>query len=508
MIKIKTALISVFDKTGILELAERLVKNNIEILSSGGTAKYLKENKINVTEISEYTGFNEVFDGRVKTLHPKIHAGILARGDKDKNELDNLGAKKIDLVVVNLYPFSEEVAKEGSNESSIIEKIDIGGPTMLRAAAKNFHHTLAICLPHQYDDIDINGVSIEASKVFATEVFHHISGYDFDIMQWFCEEDIHPILQPAEADYPTINLRYGENPHQEGSISLCKHNTPINFHDPIQGKEISYNNVADALAAWACVSEFSEPSVCIVKHTNPCGVASDNSVIEAYLKAFQTDPTSAFGGVIACNDSVDETCAKTMLENQFIEVLIAPSYSEAAINTLKQKPNLRVLISNDIEPDEFTKEEVKSNHGVSLFQTTDSVNISEIALNFATKNKPNKKNIEDLIFAMKVAKHVKSNAIVLAKNKMTLGIGAGQMSRVVSTKIAFMKAEEEGLNVEDCVLASDAFFPFRDNIDLAAEKGAKHIIQPGGSVKDNEVISAANEHKLTMALTGVRHFKH
>ena len=495
MIKIKTALISVFDKTGVLELAEKLVKNNTEILSSGGTARYLKENNIDVTEISEYTGFNEIFDGRVKTLHPKIHAGILARGDSDAGELDKLGAKKIDLVVVNLYPFAEEVAKEDADESSIIEKIDIGGPAMLRAAAKNYHHTVVICRQEQYEQINIEGVTTEQSKDFAAEVFSATSDYDLDVSNWFFENDM-----PLES----TKLRYGENPHQEGFLSMIR-NAPIDFHDPIQGKEISYNNVSDALAAWACVNEFSEPSVCIVKHTNPCGVASDSTILEAYKKAFQTDPTSAFGGVIACNALVDETCAKTMLENQFIEVLVAPGYSEEAINILQQKPNVRVLISNEVETDNY---ENKMIHGVGLIQSTDSLDISALDLKFATKNKPSDKDVEDLIFAMKVAKHAKSNAIVLAKNKMTLGVGAGQMSRVVSTKIAFMKAEEEGLDVTNCVLASDAFFPFRDNIDLAAEKGVSHIIQPGGSVKDEEVIEAAEENNLTMTLTGVRHFKH
>ena len=495
MIKIKTALISVFDKTGVLELAEKLVKNNTEILSSGGTARYLKENNIDVTEISEYTGFNEVFDGRVKTLHPKIHAGILARGDSDAGELDKLGAKKIDLVVVNLYPFAEEVAKEDADESSIIEKIDIGGPAMLRAAAKNYHHTIVICRQEQYEQINIEGVTTEQSKDFAAEVFSATSDYDLDVSNWFFENDM-----PLES----TKLRYGENPHQEGFLSMIG-NAPIDFHDPIQGKEISYNNVSDALAAWACVNEFSEPSVCIVKHTNPCGVASDSTILEAYKKAFQTDPTSAFGGVIACNVLVDEICAKTMLENQFIEVLVAPGYSEEAISILQQKPNVRVLISNEVETDNY---ENKMIHGVGLIQSTDSLDISAVELKFATKNKPSDKDVEDLIFAMKVAKHAKSNAIVLAKNKMTLGVGAGQMSRVVSTKIAFMKAEEEGLDVTNCVLASDAFFPFRDNIDLAAEKGVSHIIQPGGSVKDEEVIEAAEENNLTMTLTGVRHFKH
>ena len=495
MIKIKTALISVYDKTGVLELAEKLVKNNVEILSSGGTAKYLKENKIQVTEISEYTGFDEVFEGRVKTLHPKIHAGILARGEVDKDELKKLEAKKIDLVVVNLYPFAEEVAKDAATENSIIEKIDIGGPAMLRAAAKNFHHTIVVCRQEQYDQFDIDGVSIQQSKELAAEVFSMTSDYDLDVSNWFYGNSIQQGLK---------KLRYGENPHQEGLLSVSD-NPPIDFLEPIQGKEISYNNVSDALAAWACVHEFTEPSVCIVKHTNPCGVASAKNITEAYGKAFQTDPTSAFGGVIASNMLIDEECAEKMIDTQFIEVLVAPDFSIKALEILLQKPNIRVLKSNGNSTDIY---ENKMIHGVGLIQSTDLEEFSEMNLDFVTTNKPNETDIEDLIFAMKVAKHAKSNAIVLAKNKMTLGVGAGQMSRVVSMKIAFMKADEEGLDVTNCVLASDAFFPFRDNIDLAASKGVTHIIQPGGSVKDKEVIEAAQENDVTMTLTGIRHFKH
>ena len=494
MIKIKTALISVFDKTGILDLAEKLASNNIEIISSGGTAKYLKENGFDVTEVSDYTASPEVFDGRVKTLHPKIHAGILARGQKDSVELKMLGAKKIDLVVVNLYPFSDEVAKNSSDQE-IIEKIDIGGPAMLRAAAKNFQHTVVLCSPEQYDGLKVDSVNLEQSKEYAGHVFSQTHEYDLTIAEW---------LSAHNEQLITKELRYGENPHQKAKL-LTDDEAPIDFLNPLQGKEISYNNVADSIASWACVSEFEEPSICIVKHTNPCGVASDEKILEAYRKAFKTDPTSAFGGVIASNIELDESTVEEMLNNQFIEVLIAPNYSTKALEMLKSKPNIRVLRSRNVPIDVH---ESKHLYGVGLMQSTDIYDLNEIKLDVVTNNMPKDSEKEDLIFAMKIAKHVKSNAIVLAKNKMTLGIGAGQMSRVVSTKIAFMKAEEEGLNVEDCVLASDAFFPFRDNIDLAAEKGAKHIIQPGGSVKDNEVISAANEHKLTMALTGVRHFKH
>ena len=493
MIKIKTALLSVFDKTGILELAQRLVKNNVEILSSGGTAKYLVENGIQVTEVSDYTGSPEMFDGRVKTLHPKIHAGILARGEKDRKELEKFGAKKIDLVVVNLYPFAEEVAKKSSDQE-IIEKIDIGGPAMLRAAAKNFEHTVAIAEPEKYTEINLKGMDIENSRELGKRIFDLISKYDWDIGGWFGGEGI-----PEN-----IDLRYGENPHQEANLFIDEM-SPIDFSNPLQGKQISYNNVADALSAWACVCEFEEPAVCIVKHTNPCGVATDKNLNKAYEKAFSTDPTSAFGGVIALNAKVNSEVMNKMIENQFIEVLIAPDFDDDSLKILSKKPNIRALVGREIAADQ---EEMKFITGVILSQKTDNTDFSNMDIQTMTKIKPAKNELEDLIFALKVAKHVKSNAIVIAKNQMTLGIGAGQMSRVISTKIAFMKAEEEGLDVANCVLASDAFFPFRDNIDLAAEKGVKHIIQPGGSVKDDEVIKAADEHKISMTMTGIRHFKH
>ena len=495
MIRIKTALISVYDKTGVLELAQRLKEKKIEIISSGGTSKYLKQNNIEVTEISEYTGFSEAFNGRVKTLHPKIHAGILARGNKDEKELKNLGAKKIDLVVVNLYPFSEEVAK-GSSDHDIIEKIDIGGPAMIRAAAKNFEHTVVIAEPDRYLDINLDGISAEESKKLAGRAFTLTGYYDESVSDWFGPQE--------EYDSERIDLRYGENPHQIASIEISK-NTLIDFKSPLQGKQISYNNGLDAISAWSCVNEFNRPAVCIVKHTNPCGVAEDSNLSSAYKRAFSTDPTSAFGGVIALNDMVDEDLAKEMMDNQFIEVLVAPNYSDGALKALSNKPNIRALMG---KKGVKSPNESKSISGVFFHQTSDEVSFSEMKYDTKTKVVPSNKELEDLIFAMKVAKHVKSNAIIIAKDKMTLGIGAGQMSRVVSTKIAFMKAEEEGLNIKNCVLASDAFFPFRDNIDVAAAKGVKHIIQPGGSIKDDEVIAAADEYQISMTLTGFRHFKH
>ena len=495
MIKIRTALISVFDKTGVLDLAKNLAKNEVQIISSGGTAKYLKENNIKVTEVSEYTGFNEIFDGRVKTLHPKIHAGILARGKSDESELKKIGAKKIDLVVANLYPFADEVANEKSTEKSIIEKIDIGGPAMIRAAAKNYKYTVVATHPQQYQQVSFDEISEKESKELAADAFELTYNYDLDVSSWFLNNSI---------GHTSIKLRYGENPHQDGFLHVGE-DPPIDFLNPLQGKEISYNNVSDSLAAWACVREFNEPSVCIVKHTNPCGVASSKDILESYKKAFQTDPTSAFGGVIACNNEIEKETANYMVNNQFIEVLIAPSYTKEAIEILQSKPNIRVLRGNHNEIDIFENRII---NGIGLVQSSDTEDFSSMEFKHVTKIRPTPEQLDDLIFAMKVAKHGKSNAIVLAKNKTTLGVGVGQMSRVISTKIAFLKAEEEGLNVKGCVLASDAFFPFRDNIDFAASKGVSHIIQPGGSVKDEEVIKAADENNLSMTFTGVRHFKH
>lgn len=495
MIKIRTALISVFDKTGVLDLAKNLAKNEVQIISSGGTAKYLKENNIKVTEVSEYTGFNEIFDGRVKTLHPKIHAGILARGKSDESELKKIGAKKIDLVVANLYPFADEVANEKSTEKSIIEKIDIGGPAMIRAAAKNYKYTVIATHPQQYQQVSFDEISEKESKELAADAFELTYNYDLDVSSWFLNNSI---------GHNSIKLRYGENPHQDGFLHVGE-DPPIDFLNPLQGKEISYNNVSDSLAAWACVQEFNEPSVCIVKHTNPCGVASSKDILESYKKAFQTDPTSAFGGVIACNNEIEKETANYMVNNQFIEVLIAPSYTKEAIEILQSKPNIRVLRGNHNEIDIFENRII---NGIGLVQSSDTEDFSSMEFKHVTKISPTPEQLDDLIFAMKVAKHGKSNAIVLAKNKTTLGVGVGQMSRVISTKIAFLKAEEEGLNVKGCVLASDAFFPFRDNIDFAASKGVSHIIQPGGSVKDEEVIKAADENNLSMTFTGVRHFKH
>ena len=420
MIKIRTALISVFDKTGVLDLAKNLAKNEVQIISSGGTAKYLKENNIKVTEVSEYTGFNEIFDGRVKTLHPKIHAGILARGKSDESELKKIGAKKIDLVVANLYPFADEVANEKSTEKSIIEKIDIGGPAMIRAAAKNYKYTVVATHPQQYQQVSFDEISEKESKELAADAFELTYNYDLDVSSWFLNNSI---------GHTSIKLRYGENPHQDGFLHVGE-DPPIDFLNPLQGKEISYNNVSDSLAAWACVQEFNEPSVCIVKHTNPCGVASSKDILESYKKAFQTDPTSAFGGVIACNNEIEKETANYMVNNQFIEELIAPSYTKEALEILQSKPNIRVLRGNHNEIDIFENRII---NGIGLVQSSDTEDFSSMEFKHVTKISPTPEQLDDLIFAMKVAKHGKSNAIILAKNKTTLGVGVGQMSRVIST---------------------------------------------------------------------------
>ena len=366
---------------------------------------------------------------------------------------------------------------------------------MIRAAAKNYKYTVIATHPQQYQQVSFDEISEKESKKLAADAFELTYNYDLDVSSWFLNNSI---------GHNSIKLRYGENPHQDGFLHVGE-DPPIDFLNPLQGKEISYNNVSDSLAAWACVQEFNEPSVCIVKHTNPCGVASSKDILESYKKAFQTDPTSAFGGVIACNNEIEKETANYMVNNQFIEVLIAPSYTKEAIEILQSKPNIRVLRGNHNEIDIFENRII---NGIGLVQSSDTEDFSSMEFKHVTKISPTPEQLDDLIFAMKVAKHGKSNAIVLAKNKTTLGVGVGQMSRVISTKIAFLKAEEEGLNVKGCVLASDAFFPFRDNIDFAASKGVSHIIQPGGSVKDEEVIKAADENNLSMTFTGVRHFKH
>ena len=508
-IKPKTALISLSDKSGLEELVKFLVSQEVKMLSTGRTFKAIKEITSEVVEVSDFTGFEEMMDGRVKTLHPKIHAGILARRDQDMEILQQRGYETIDLVVVNLYPFKETIAQDCSFDEAI-EKIDIGGPTMIRSAAKNFKDVAVVSNPSDYSRLieeweNGDGISYDFRKELSQKVFETMADYNLSISNYLKEESDNSI--PNYSFEKSSSLRYGENPHQTANLftfSNLQHKNIANA-DILQGKELSYNNIVDADAAWECVRAFDDPACVIVKHANPCGVAESDSIFNAYDLAFKTDPTSAFGGVIALNQQVESDLAEYMIDNQFIEVIIAPSFSEDAKNTFSKKPNIRLLISSALNSNLI---ETKTSYGIKLTQMQDNADPQNHDIKIVSNLEPSKSEKEDLIFAMKVAKHVKSNAIVLAKNKMTIGIGAGQMSRVISTKIAFMKAKEEGLDASNCVLASDAFFPFRDNIDLAAENGAKHIIQPGGSIRDQEVIDAINENDMTMAVTGIRHFKH
>ena len=507
----KTALISVSDKRNLSNIVNFLVKKEIKILSTGGTYKAIKEISPDVIEVSEFTGFDEMMDGRVKTLHPKIHAGILARRDSDMDILKEKGYEPIDLVIVNLYPFQETI-KDGCSFEEAIEKIDIGGPTMIRAAAKNFQDVVVVSDPNDYQELidewdDDNGISYESRKRLSQKVFSIMADYNKSISLYLEEENIKSI---HNYDFEkSTDLRYGENPHQTASLLTfknLKHKNIANA-DILQGKELSYNNIVDADAAWECVREFTSPACVIVKHANPCGVAESDSIYSAYDLAFKTDPTSAFGGIIAFNNPIDLTTAKEINNRQFVEVVIAPDYEKEAIKEFSNKKNVRVL-KVDLEQDNRYPGTIKKVSGGILIQDDDLKNVSLDELKCVTKKQPTDTELNDLMFAWKVAKFVKSNAIVYVKNKQTIGIGAGQMSRVISAEIANLKAKEEGLEVKNAVMASDAFFPFRDGIDKAAASGITAIIQPGGSIKDEEVIAAADEHNIAMVYTGTRHFRH
>ena len=510
LIQPKTALISLSDKTNLKEIVDFLIKKDVKMLSTGGTYKAIKEITNNVTEVSEFTGFEEMMDGRVKTLHPKIHAGILARRDSDMDILKERGYETIDLVIVNLYPFKETIQEDCSFEEAI-EKIDIGGPTMIRAAAKNFKDVVVVTHPEDYEEImkewdKNNGISFELRKKLSQRVFSLMADYNKSIADYLNGND------DSFHDYSfqkSNTLRYGENPHQSASLftfdNLSRKN--IANADIIQGKELSYNNIVDADAAWECVREFEHPACVIVKHANPCGVAESDSIFNAYDLAFKTDPTSAFGGIIAFNKIVDHQTALEINSRQFVEVVIAPGYVDEAIKEFSSKKNIRVL-NVDIKQDNLYPGIIKRVSGGILVQDDDLKSVCVEDLKCVTKRKPSENEIKDLMFAWKVAKFVKSNAIVYVKNKQTIGIGAGQMSRVISAEIANIKAKEEGLEVSGSAMASDAFFPFRDGIDKAASSGIASIIQPGGSIKDEEVIAAADENNIAMVFTGIRHFRH
>lgn len=524
---IRRALISVSDKTGIVEFAKALADRGVDILSTGGTARLLAEQGISVTEVSDYTGFPEMMDGRVKTLHPKVHGGVLGRRGQDDDVMEKHGINPIDMVVVNLYPFAATVAKEGCTLADAVENIDIGGPTMVRSAAKNHKDVTIVVNAHDYDrviaEMDTNAKSLTLETRFdlAIAAFEHTAAYDGMIANYF------GTMVPSygenkegdeESKFPrTFNqqfikkqdMRYGENSHQDAAFYVEENpqEASVSTAKQIQGKALSYNNIADTDAALECVKEFVEPACVIVKHANPCGVALGKDILEAYNRAYQTDPTSAFGGIIAFNKELDAETATAIVERQFVEVIIAPKVSAEAIEVVAAKKNVRLLECGEWST-KTTGFDVKRVNGGLLVQDRDQGMVSLDDLKVVSKRQPTDEELKDALFCWKVAKYVKSNAIVYAKGDMTIGVGAGQMSRVYSAKIAGIKAADENLEVAGSVMASDAFFPFRDGIDAAAEAGIKCVIQPGGSMRDDEVIAAADEHGMAMIFTGMRHFRH
>jgi phosphoribosylaminoimidazolecarboxamide formyltransferase/IMP cyclohydrolase len=517
---IKYALISVSDKTGLIPLAQQLIKYEITLLSTGGTAKMLLEAGLPVLEVSQYTEFPEMLDGRVKTLHPKIHAGILARNDIPEHQetLQARSIPNIDLVVVNLYPFKQATSKPDCTLEEAIENIDIGGPTMVRAAAKNYQKVTIVTDPEDYvllcRELETNqgSTSLATRFMLAQKAFTHTASYDSAISNYLTALD----SNHHRKDFPdSLNLnfrvaqhlRYGENPHQKAAFYRDEAMTPGSLanYRQLQGKELSYNNIADTDAAWECVKTFDKTACVIVKHANPCGIAIAETALRAYQLAFATDPVSAFGGIIAFNRMIDAVTAEAILK-QFVEVIIAPEISPEAQQILAQKNNIRLLIV-PLNAGHHNYDLKKVGGGL-LVQTPDTHNIAASDLRIVTKIKPSQQQLDDLLFAWRAAKFVKSNAIVFCRDGQTVGIGAGQMSRVDSARIAAIKAQQAGLSLSGSVVASDAFFPFRDGLDVVINSGATAIIQPGGSIRDDEVIAAADEHGVAMVLTGIRHFRH
>ncbi|WP_395168156.1 bifunctional phosphoribosylaminoimidazolecarboxamide formyltransferase/IMP cyclohydrolase [Piscirickettsia salmonis] len=514
MQNIQRALISVSDKTGIVEFARTLAQHKVEILSTGGTAKLLKEHGLTVIDVSDYTGFPELFAGRLKTLHPKVHGGILARRGMDDEAMQANHIPAIDLVIVNLYPFQDTIAKDDCTLAQAIENIDIGGPTMVRAAAKNHQSVSIVVHPEDYTRISeaLNsemGVTERLRFELAVKAFEHTAQYDAAISRYLYKQchDSDFLETLTLAFEKSGELRYGENPHQQAAVYKESNCTGISVVNAslLQGKALSYNNLADADAALACVKGFKECSCVIVKHANPCGVAHGKTVTDAYQRAFACDSTSAFGGIIAFNQSLTKEAAQTILANQFAEVIIAPYVDKDALEILSSKPNLRVLATGEGELQMGF--ELKRIAGGLLIQEQDRLS-NQFDYAVVTERKPNEEELASLSFAWHVVAAVKSNAIVYAKNSQSIGIGAGQMSRIDSAKIAAIKAKEMGFSLDNAVMASDAFFPFRDSIDAAAKQGIIAIVQPGGSIRDEEVIAACNEHGLAMIFTGERHFKH
>jgi len=523
LLPIRRALLSVSDKTGLIDLARALAARNVELLSTGGTAKAIREAGLPVKDVSDVTGFPEMMDGRVKTLHPMVHGGLLGRAGTDDAVMAEHGIAPIDLLVLNLYPFESVTAKADCNLADAVENIDIGGPAMLRSAAKNFARVAVATSPDQYDallaELASNDGQLSAAKRFELSVaaFNRVAQYDAAISNYLSAVTDTSAAVPVRNEYPAqmnssfikvMDLRYGENPHQSGVFYRDLYPVPgtLATFVQLQGKELSYNNLADADAAWECVRQFDVPACVIVKHANPCGVAVAADIGAAYEMAYNTDPTSAFGGILAFNRTLDAATAKAILDRQFVEVLIAPDYEPAALEYATKKANVRVLrIPAGYARNNYDTKRIGSG---LLIQSADNRGMSADELKTVTQRAPTAAELRDLLFAWRVAKYVKSNAIVYAKDERTIGVGAGQMSRVYSARIAGIKAADAGLVVPGSVMASDAFFPFRDGLDAAAEAGITAVIQPGGSMRDNEVIAAADEHGIAMVFTGVRHFRH
>ena len=526
---IRTALLSVSDKNGIVEFAQALHQLGVKLISTGGTAKLLADKGLPVTEVSALTGFPEMLDGRVKTLHPKVHGGLLARRNSKEHmaAIQEHGIDTIDLLVINLYPFTETISKSECSFDEAVENIDIGGPAMLRAAAKNHQDVTVLVSPNDYSPVleemrrNQNAVSYTTNLALAKKVFAHTAQYDGAIANYLSSlNELHehakrsPYPQTLHLAFERVQeMRYGENPHQSAAFyqDIKQVHGGLANYRQLQGKELSYNNIADADAAWECVKSFgsaldSGQAACvIVKHANPCGVAIGSNCLEAYQKALQTDPTSAFGGIIAFNQECDEATIE-IVSKQFVEVLIAPAFTAGAKALIAAKPNVRVLeihLAKTINPFDF-----KRVGGGLLVQTPDLKDVQLSELHVVSKRSPSPTEMSDLLFAWRVAKFVKSNAIVYCANGMTLGVGAGQMSRIDSARIASIKAEHAGLSLKGSAVASDAFFPFRDGLDIVVAAGASSVIQPGGSMRDDEVIEAANEHGITMLFTNTRHFRH
>lgn len=511
-LKIKRALLSVSDKTGIADLAITLHRAGVEIVSTGGTAQALRDNNIPVTDVSEITGFPECLDGRVKTLHPKIHGGILARTshEPDNDQIEELGISPFELVVVNLYPFKEVVKSENINAAIATENIDIGGPTMVRAAAKNFAHVCILTNPSQYQEFQEelnskNEIGYSTRLKLARKAFDHTTDYDAAISQYFNQLDEQELPEQLNISIPKhAGLRYGENPHQKA----CVYGKQDEFIDCFHGKELSYNNYLDIDSALRTMADFKDedPTVAIFKHTVPCGISTKTNLNEAYQRAFATDTVSPFGGIVIANKPLDLETAKS-IDSIFTEIILAPEYEEGVIEFLKQKKNRR-LIEIKKFPNGDKDYSTRSIIGGALYQQVDSKIVTADDLKVVTDRKPTDKELSDMLFGWKVVKHVKSNAIVYAKDQSTCGIGTGQTSRVESSVIAVRKAMNEDLSLKGSAIASDAFFPFADGVIAAAQSGATAVIQPGGSVRDDEVIEAANKYKMTMVFTGIRHFKH